>query len=556
MHSETRQCNRCKGEFTLDESDFSFYDKMKVPAPHVCPECRFKMRALWRNEMSLYSGLTCNLCKKNVISIYNPKSPYTIYCYECYVSDRWDPAEYALHYDTSLSFFSQLNNLLINVPKSSISKTTGIGQNINSDYINFAGPCKNCYFVFNTGNCEDSLYSRGLRFCVETCDSYYGVKMDLCYEGVNVQESSGVTHSRSVVGCVDSHFLLNCSGCTSCFGCVNLRNKSYCWHNEQLTKEEYSQRIKEFLGSYSQVSLHKEKFREHCLKYPMRASNNIKAVDSSGDYLFETKDVRDSLEVTNAENCRYLFSSKNIKDSYGTTGYGYQGEMFLECVSVGTSSNIIGSSKIDRCTNLEYCLECIDCKNLIGCDSLKNKEYCILNKQYSKEEYFKLRDLIIKELNDKNINGLVMPPEVAPFAYNETVAQDNFPMTKEEAIRAGYRWEDDLQMTKGKETIQPEEIPDNIKDIQDTITNEILRCISCERNYKITEQELLFYRKMNLPVPRTCFYCRHRARVALRGPYKFWDRKCAHCDKDIKTNYSPERPEIVYCEDCYRGEVI
>lgn len=83
----------------------------------------------------------------------------------------------------------------------------------------------------------------------------------------------------------------------------------------------------------------------------------------------------------------------------------------------------------------------------------------------------------------------------------------------------------------------------------------VLKCVDCDRNYKITEQELLFYRKMILPIPRKCFYCRHKDRIEKRGPYKFWNRNCDKCEKEIITNYSPERPEIVYCEKCYQQEV-
>ena len=103
--------------------------------------------------------------------------------------------------------------------------------------------------------------------------------------------------------------------------------------------------------------------------------------------------------------------------------------------------------------------------------------------------------------------------------------------------------------------MKPEDIPDHIKDVQDSITKEILKCIDCNRNYKIIVQELLFYRKMNIPIPRKCFYCRHQDRIVRRGPYKFWTRNCAKCKKEIVTNYSPERPEIVYCEKCYQQEV-
>jgi hypothetical protein len=179
-----------------------------------------------------------------------------------------------------------------------------------------------------------------------------------------------------------------------------------------------------------------------------------------------------------------------------------------------------------------------------------------LNKEYSKEEYEKLREHIVRELTDAGTLGLMIPPELSPFAYNECMGQDNMPLTKEEAITQGYRWEDDIQMTKGKETLLPENIPDHINDVSESITKEILRCVGCERNYRITEPELLFYKKMILPIPRQCFYCRHQDRIRRRGPYQFWERECALCHKHITTTYAPDRPEIVYCEECYQREVI
>ena len=85
---ETKTCKKCSATFVLDADDLGFYEKMKVPPPSVCPDCRFKMRALFRNETTLYSGRTCALCGKGIISMYNPKLPYTIYCYECFYSEK------------------------------------------------------------------------------------------------------------------------------------------------------------------------------------------------------------------------------------------------------------------------------------------------------------------------------------------------------------------------------------------------------------------------------------------------------------------------------------
>ena len=36
--SETKTCQNCKNDFIIEPDDFSFYEKMKVPAPTFCPE--------------------------------------------------------------------------------------------------------------------------------------------------------------------------------------------------------------------------------------------------------------------------------------------------------------------------------------------------------------------------------------------------------------------------------------------------------------------------------------------------------------------------------------
>ncbi len=553
---ETKQCTKCKESFTLDSDELGFYEKIKVPVPKICPDCRFKMRALFRNETTLYSGRKCGLCSKGIISMYNPKLPYIIYCYECFYSEKWEPRDYAMDYNKNRPFLEQFKELLLKVPKITTYLSLGYGENIRSEYVNMASGCKDCYLVFNTGPAEEVLYARGIRTCRDCVDMYFGVDNERCYECINVQESSGILWGKNVVGSVDSMFLLNCRNLVNCFGCVNLNHKSHHFFNQPLPPEEYTKKVKEILGSYQKTQEFIKEFERFALKFPRRENNNIQSINSTGDYLFECKNVKDSFEIYNGEDCRYIFSSKGgIKDSMGVIGYGTKSELMLEVVATGFSSNIIGSYGAENSQDILYGFYTAKCKDCIGCDALKNGKYCILNKEYTKEEYERLREKIINELKEKDLYGLMIPPELAPFAYNETIAQDNMPMTKEEALKEGLKWEDDIQKTEGKETLRPEQIPDHIKDVKNSITNEILRCVDCNRNYKIIDQELLFYRKMNLPLPRKCFYCRHKDRIVKRGPYKFWDRECAKCQKEITTNYSPERPEIVYCEKCYQQEV-
>jgi hypothetical protein len=281
MQNETRQCQNCKKDFVIETEDFNFYEKMKVPAPKVCPNCRFKMRSMFRNETTLYSGRKCALCDKNIISMYNPKLPYTIYCYDCFYSEKWDPRDYAVDYDFSRTFLEQMKEFLIKVPKINLYANTGAGQNINSEYINMAGGSKNCYMVFNTSPAEDLLYSRGVKRGRDSSDIYFGVDFEHCYESINVQKSSGVFWGRNIVSCVDSIFILNGIGLTDCFGCVNLINKSHYFFNEPLPRDEYKKKVEEIMGSYEKMEEMRKKFTEFSLKLPRRENNNIKNVNST-----------------------------------------------------------------------------------------------------------------------------------------------------------------------------------------------------------------------------------------------------------------------------------
>ena len=142
MNEEIRQCKKCQRDFILEVDDFSFYKKMDVPVPNICPDCRFKMRAVWRNEHTLYNR-TCGLCNRSIISMYNPKSPYIVYCNECWISDKWDPFSYAIDYDPSKPFFEQFGKLMKKVPRECLSDK----NSINCSYSTYSGNNKNCYFI-------------------------------------------------------------------------------------------------------------------------------------------------------------------------------------------------------------------------------------------------------------------------------------------------------------------------------------------------------------------------------------------------------------------------
>jgi len=549
-------CKNCNLEFPVDASDRSFYEKMGVPPPALCPACRFRRRAAFRNERTLYKQ-TCKLCGKSVITMYHPKSPYVVYCNACWLSDKWDPGSYGMEYDSSRPFFEQLAELTRKVPKSATYSSAGTGPNIRSEYANFAGGNKDAYLVANCGPRNENIgYSRGLMECRDTFDCYYGEQLERTYESVSVHKSSGIAWGQNCFESLDSWFLLNCTSVQNCFGCVNLRHKSFHFLNEPLEKEEWKRRVAEIAGSYSAIEKFKKIFEEYAKKFPRRENNSLKAQNCTGDYIFESKNCLSCFEITAGEDLRYCFSNKFVKDSRDLMGHGRYSELLLEGVGVGVGQKVITGWWVENSHDVEYSFGTRASEYCFGCDSVRSGKYRILNKQYSEEEYKKLRDKLVEELKAQGEYGLFFPPSLAFFAYNETIGQDNVPLTKEEALQQGFRWEEDIPATRGQETLKPEQIPDHIKDATDAILKETLACISCARNYRLIKPELEMYRRALIPIPRKCFNCRHLARLARRGPFTLFARTCAKCGKEIRTNYSPERPEIVYCESCYQKEVI
>jgi hypothetical protein len=110
MDSQIKRCQNCKENFTIEPDDFAFYEKVKVPAPTFCPNCRLQRRMTFRNERTLYKD-TCDLCKRSILSMYSPDKPFTVYCRECWYGDGWDPMQYGRAYDFTKPFFTQFREL-------------------------------------------------------------------------------------------------------------------------------------------------------------------------------------------------------------------------------------------------------------------------------------------------------------------------------------------------------------------------------------------------------------------------------------------------------------
>lgn len=579
------RCQNCKQEFRIDPEDFAFYEKMSVPPPTWCPECRTVRRMAWRNERHLFRKKDARTGEE-ILTWLAPGSPYQVYDRDFWWSDGWDAMSYGRDYDFSRPFFAQLGEFFQAVPWASRNTV----NNVNCDFANNLGNSKNCYLCFDLDYAEDSAYLNNAYSTRNSLDITTAVNGELNYDSILVDNCFQTFFSYGCESCRNVWFSRNLTGCSDCFGCVNLRNKQYHIFNKSYTREAYFEELKRMnLGSHASRAHWQSEAQKFWDQFPYKYMFAYKNVNATGDWIANSKNTRDSFNVMNVEDSRYCqdLPGPSTKDCYDYTLWGDKVEQVYESLVVGYGAQRIRFSA--ECwpavQDVEYSLQCHSSSNLFACAGLRNKNYCIFNKQYTKEEYHALRERIIRHMNDMPYTdargrvyryGEFFPPEFSPFAYNETIAQDFFPLTKEAAEERGFIWREE-KAREYQATMAAADLPDHIRDVPDTIVKEIIACASCGRAYRIIQMELDFLRRMNLPLPRACPNCRFAARTRYRNAPKFYNRTChcggaasgdgryansaghAHgtspCPNTFMTSYAPDRKEIIYCEQCYQQEI-
>lgn len=562
MEPHQKTCQNCKTEFSIESDDTAFYEQMAVPVPTFCPDCRLQRRLAYRNERSLYK-IKCALCGKDSFSI-SPQGTPLVYCVDCWSSDEWDPLQYGFPYDFNKTFFSQYQELLKRVPMR--GRFALPGTLVNSDYTNLVSYLKNCYLIYNSDYNEFCMYGSEMESSKDCIDCTMVDTCESCYGCFNCQKCYRAFYSVDCESSSDIWFSKNLSGCQNCFGCVNLRNKNYYIFNEPYTREEY---LAEISKIKSQMTI--EKAKEFWLKYPVKYIHGRQNKNVSGDYINNSKDVRKSFVASEAQNCKHCLwlLVKPTKDCWDYTEYGNGAEQIYECVTVGNSASKIKFSHLvlRNTSETEYSSSCFGAKNCFGCIGIKNKQYCIFNKPYTKEEYEDLIPKIKAHMDSMPYKdskgreykyGEFFPIELSQFAYNETNAQEYFPLTKEQAIEKGYRWKDfeEKAHVPSKKWNEAYGLEDIVLCKAWDEDSQKAQEHNCTKAFRMTQGEHEFYQRFGLPLPTQCPNTRHFERSKLRNPFKLWKRTCAKCNADIETSYAPDRMEIVYCESCYQQEVI
>jgi hypothetical protein len=541
-------CATCREGFAIPLDQEALYGSLGMPLPENCFYCRARQRlAFW--PFGRFRKGKSDLSGTPLITIYPEKSRFPIYHSSEWYSDKWEP--FSMEYDPNRPFMDQFKELQEKIPR-----PHQYGKNnTDCDWSEDVWESKRCYLSRAIISAEDISYCYRTFFVKDTVDSAYCFKGDRYYDSTYCFASSKLFYSFDTRDSLNGWFLYDCRNVQDSFMCWNLRNKQYCIRNVQYTKTEYEKQLASFkLGSWAEVQRLKDEFHKIIREQAVHRENfNLNAASSSGNFL------------TNCNECKNCFALEESEASYDC----------LRGLKVKNSIDISGSAEVERCgacilvypgydiqwctishgcrysAYLDYCEECEYC---FGCVGLRNKKYCILNKQYSESEYHALKQQIIETMKREGSYGKFFPYDLAPVGYNLSIAQHYFPETKESVQQFGGAWDDGKQIAQ--EGVSTEQLPDNIEDVADDIVKQPLICPKTGYRFNIAPQELEFYRRYKIPLPRYHFDYRTLERFKPLAAIRAYPYQCIFCKKNVQAYYPLEWGyQKVACVECYQREL-
>lgn len=562
---ERKICTVSGKEFAIFQSDLDFYNKIsptfnnqkfQIPTPTLCPEERTKRRMLFKNDRFLFKR-NCDLTQKPIISIHTPENEYTVYSVAARWSDGRNPMDYQQNRDNTSSFFSQYRQLHKKVPQIAMMNDNGISSE-NIEYCQDVAYAKDCYLTAVARKLEHAYYSNNMAWGKRLVDCFFTMESENCYECCDSNHLYGCFRLQYAYNCSNCRFWFDLAGCKDCIGCVNLREKQYCIFNKQYTKEQYEQYKTSFMHN-----LHKDfdatykQFYDFMMQQPHRTTYNTNATNTYSSNLYGAEKSIMCFNIQNTKDTKYCMFWDGIRDAMDLTVWGEM-QLCCECNTPDHSYKCFATILSRSCTNVMYSEMCHGCQNCFGCIGLRNKQYCILNKQYTPEEYEILVPQIIEKMQKDGERWEFFSKEISPFAYNAACTKDYFPLTKDEALAQGYKRlneKEEINIPNNIQSVLAKDLPSNSDEIPDDIINKAIICEVSGRPFRVLKPELEFYKKWNIPFPHKHPDIRFEERFKRMPPKTLYLRNCDKTNNEILSVYPPNTPFPVYSEKAYNQEI-
>lgn len=513
---EFRVCPLSGKEFGIFTSEKAFLERMSpsfawetfvIPFPTLCPEERQRRRLSHRNDKTLYKW-TCASSGKSIISMYSPESLYTVYDQWIWNGDSRDAVEYGREFDFSRTFMEQYQELMIATPRVNLLNY----EHENSEYCNLAVKNKNCYLITSSGMNENCLYGYRMTNCKDCVDCANMDTCELCYETTDSWKCFKCSYCLTCNECRDCIWCFDCIGCSDCYGCSWLRNKKYHIHNQPYSKKEYQSKI-EWLKKTIKIDIHTLKENAE-----LKPQTQINCEQCYGNNLTNCSNSTLCFETKNLEDCKYCYDialCKDCQDSHSNDRSELNYEIMWWEKTIKS-----GFSDLSRFVeDVWYCSYCMDSKHLFGCASVKNKQYCIFNKQYTKQEYEALVPKIIAHMNETGEWGEFFHQSISPYHYEESAASRFMPLAQQEARSYGFRRDENYSQNSfvpSQETVEAKNLPETIETVGEWILSSVILCEASWKPYRILKNELDIYRRLWIPLPRKHPVAREEERIARR----------------------------------------
>ncbi|HPS21532.1 MAG TPA: hypothetical protein PLO44_01870 [Candidatus Paceibacterota bacterium] len=550
-----KNCVQCKNEFEITENDIKFFKKFKVPEPKMCYDCRRQRRLAFVNYTTLFKR-PCDVPNhtEKIISSIPEKTEFSVFDFDYYWHGDRNGNDYGVDFDFSGSFSDQFKKLFLKSPQPALTRNP---ESINSQYTSYGIQLKNCFYVFGGMKAENVMFSMWPMETKDSLDILVSVNTNLIYEGVYPENCYNCNFVYFSKDCLDCSFIYDCRNCNDCFGCVNLRNKKYCIWNKQYTKEQYFEEISKInLGNRNELKKCKINFSDLVKSLPIKALRNEHSQNISGNYLVNSKNCFNTTWAMYCENLMNVDFVIKLNDCYDCT-ISANAESLYATSGVGNNCfNVKFSSFGREIRDCEYTMNCKNCQYCFGCIGLVNAKYCVFNKQYTEEGYWKLVDEIKSKMLADGEYGEFFSFSISPFPYNASLSNIIYNISKEEVLNLNGWWYDqNSDLSSEIKIINLNEIENDIKDISDEILNVGIMSESLSKPFRIVKEEFEFYKRKNIAIPSFAPYERIVERFKYLNNFKVFKDKCFKCGLEILSSHATLEGYKPYCDDCYKREI-
>ncbi|MBI4994222.1 hypothetical protein HZC21_01085 [Candidatus Peregrinibacteria bacterium] len=304
-------------------------------------------------------------------------------------------------------FIKELQSLYFKSPQ--ISHWTRQAE--NCDYGDIIVVSRNCYLCFYSSNLENCFYCHDSRKDRFSSDLTFCEDCELCYECVNCVNCYNGDFLQDCKQCRDSKYCYYCIGCNDCFGCAGLQRKQFHIFNKPYSKDEYFKKLEEIKRWPAEKI--QEEFEKIQLKTPRVFTHQVDNENSFGDYLYHNKNCFWCFDSYLCEDSMYIFNANLERGTKDCLDCGPIANTFERCYDIAFCGYMFDCDHMYWCDymhNCQWCINAWDSNHMFGCVYIKNKEYLILNKRVSREEYEKTTQRLNKELAKlgvKDLYGLV-----------------------------------------------------------------------------------------------------------------------------------------------------